>query len=502
MLGLLTPYSEELLYSTIARAGVHDGETSPKQLLDKVFFDRKVIATVDLPCHIQELADQYPDALGLDVQTLISRHTLWPVYAPFQPREKNQKIVSWMSGRSQGAVHLASGVAASRVKSKRRLLLCAACLEEQKLQHGECFWNRHWQVPLVKTCPIHGPLNATSIELNGEHRHAFIPVEAVDLLEAEKVTQMDFVFGRQIAKLLQVKSEGISYAQWTSFYKNFAASLDFTKGSRADHAAIHLAVTSFWGGRWLGDAGLLPTLGETSWLRSLFRKHRKSFSFAEHIVAILALSNGGKTVLDAINTAAHITPNSGKRALPMSQSTALGASLTSDQVDWQRRIEASSPTLARRESPALYARLYRNRRDWLMSVNSRSKMVGAVVNNRVNWAQRDGQVAEELRAVCESLSLDKHSPKLSKAFLIQKLSNRATVEKNLHRLPRCSALLDLYAEGTAEFQVRRLTREYKSALEGGENIRRWSLLRKAGLSDERITDLAADWLKELLGGKA
>jgi hypothetical protein len=36
MLGFPVPYTEELLYSTIARAGVYDGETSPKQLLDQV----------------------------------------------------------------------------------------------------------------------------------------------------------------------------------------------------------------------------------------------------------------------------------------------------------------------------------------------------------------------------------------------------------------------------------------------------------------------------------
>ena len=77
MLGFPTPYPKELLYSTIARAGVHDGDTSPKQLLEKVFNNRKVIATIDLPSHIQVLSNQYPSTLGLDARTLIEHHTLW-----------------------------------------------------------------------------------------------------------------------------------------------------------------------------------------------------------------------------------------------------------------------------------------------------------------------------------------------------------------------------------------------------------------------------------------
>ena len=44
-----TPLPDELIYSTVARAGLHHGIQSPKQLLDEVFQDRKVVATVDLP---------------------------------------------------------------------------------------------------------------------------------------------------------------------------------------------------------------------------------------------------------------------------------------------------------------------------------------------------------------------------------------------------------------------------------------------------------------------
>ena len=54
MLNFPMPYQHELIYSTVARAGTRLALDSPKQLLDEVFKNRKVIATVDLPCRLNE----------------------------------------------------------------------------------------------------------------------------------------------------------------------------------------------------------------------------------------------------------------------------------------------------------------------------------------------------------------------------------------------------------------------------------------------------------------
>jgi hypothetical protein len=54
------PYRDELLYSVIARYGVHQGIISPKDLLDDVYNDRKIVATVDLPSHVNKISSLYP----------------------------------------------------------------------------------------------------------------------------------------------------------------------------------------------------------------------------------------------------------------------------------------------------------------------------------------------------------------------------------------------------------------------------------------------------------
>jgi hypothetical protein len=405
-----------------------------------------------------------------------------------------------MSGTSQGAAHLASGIAASRVKAKTNLYVCDECLKEQKSKYGECFWNRLWQVPLVKVCPLHGPLYTTNIDLDGEHRHSHIPVESSRILEPLKIESADRVFANQVVELFQVQNEGISFSQWTEFYRRLASNLGLLRGRRIDHAKIHEVVLEFWGKLWLAEAGILPSDTETSWLRGLFRKHRKSFSFSEHIVVLSALSNGTFGIRNAIAEASSMMI-SRKKTSVRGQEPVNANELSRDQIEWERLLEQSHPKEARQHSPALYARLYRNHRDWLMQINSANHAENKSVNKRVDWPQRDRQTAKELRCIFEKLSKDLYVPHLSKTFLIHQLKHRATVEKNLYRLPRCSALLSLYSESTDEYQARRLTRAYLMTKEKGLEIKRWSLLREAGLSDERMTDTVSALLRNILSEK-
>jgi hypothetical protein len=498
MIGFPLPYPEELLYSTIARSGVHDGETSPKQLLDKVFKNRKVIATMDLPSHLQVLANQYPKTLGMNVNVLINRHTLWPIYAPFLPPERNHEVIKWLMKSSHGAAHLASGNVASRVKTKDRIYICAQCLKEHKKKYGECFLNRHWQVPLVKTCPQHGSLSMTTIVFDGEHRHTYIAIGESEVLDVLDTNSIDKLFSQQVAQLMQVKSKGISSAQWTTFYKQFASSQGYLDGRRIDHARIHNVVITFWGKHWLKEARILPSDSETSWLKGLFRKHRKSFSFAEHIVVIVAISNGAFSICDAIEKASSIAISNGKSSYKKELKLIITNQLSQDKIEWKQLIEQSSSKADRIKNQALYARLYRNNYDWLMHINSLFHAEKVVVNNRVDWKQRDRKIARELYCVYGELCEDLNAPHLSRTFLLHQLEQRGTVAKQLHRLPRCSTLLSFYSESITEYQVRRLTRAYLAMQKSEQEIKRWSLLRQAGLSDERMTDIVVELLKDIL----
>ncbi|HDV0904768.1 TPA: TniQ family protein [Vibrio fluvialis] len=116
MLGFPLPYRDELLYSTIARHGIHSGTVSPKELLSEVFGDRKILATSDLPSHLKRIAALYPEEVGITPESLLYRNTLFPLYAPFVGEARRFALIRELTANGKSFVHLTAGAAASRIK--------------------------------------------------------------------------------------------------------------------------------------------------------------------------------------------------------------------------------------------------------------------------------------------------------------------------------------------------------------------------------------------------
>ena len=495
MLGFPIPYSNELLYSLIARAGVHEGETSPKQLLDSVFANRKVIATVDLPCHVESIASQYAESLELTSKVLIKKHTLWPAYSPFIPDQRRIRVEKWMLGESKGSIHLATGLVASRIRAKQKLMLCESCRDEHQQKYGEALWDRRWQVPLVHYCPLHGPLSETDINLNGEHRHAFIPISQSNIVGKVSLTKSDICFSELTYELFDgYTNESPSYRQWSCFYRNLAIDHGLVLGKRLDHRGLLDEYISYWGKDWLRKANLMPSQKDSSWLKSIFRKHRKAFSFAEHLTVIEAISFGkiqiGKAIEQALSYKNKAKKPEAKERVDLQE-------CSQDQDDWLALLLSNGPKGAREIQPALYARLYRNRHDWLMCVNEKHQLPAFNVNNRVDWEKRDCQTSVALLNFVKQAKKNLLMPRLSKTFLINQIDNSSTIEKNLYRLPRSRAVLERYSESIDGYQVRRLNRAIIELRARQQCVKKWILLREAGLSEDRMTGVAKSFLKEI-----
>lgn len=126
------PYPDELIYSLVARAGIRSAITSSKQLLDEVFGDRKVIATIDLPSHLSSISALLINTGKFDVQQLIYEHTMFPMYVPFVDESIRIRAMERMDNSSKGSVHLMLGAPASIVKTSDNFRICPVCVAEQK----------------------------------------------------------------------------------------------------------------------------------------------------------------------------------------------------------------------------------------------------------------------------------------------------------------------------------------------------------------------------------
>ena len=495
------PYENELIYSLVARAGVHAGITSPKQLLDEVFANRKVIATVDLPGNLDAIVENLHHNSKYCLDRLIDRHTLFPTYSPFVSERVRNKARKMMKGVTKGAVHLSLGALSSRINHQTSLRYCPACLRDQIKRHGEPYWERQWQYFGVDVCEKHGCLVTSKFDL-WRHRHEFISPtpELIDETGCYSKSDWEQMVAQEYNCLLVRETDKFpTFDQWTSFYHSLAQDNSCVRGSQVNHYAIKERFLGVVPGEWLQVKGLYKIKGETSWLKSIFRKHRKSFSFLEHL-AVIKCFVPSENIVDIIDLVSNYSLTGKvyleKRSNPDGVSVSL---FDSNRRKWRKFVKKSGPKQARSNSfgGAAYAWLYRHDRQWLLDINAEFKLARTTQNNRVDWIKRDKEVEEQLRKIIEENRNNPECPRRTKNWLLLQTPKGPSNSKNLNKLPQTSAFLNTASETVSEYQVRRLERAVKYLELAGEEVKRWTILRMAGLSRQRITPPAQEVIDDL-----
>ena len=496
------PYSNELIYSTIARAGVYQGIVSPKQLLDEVYGNRKVIATLDLPSHLGVIAKHLQQTGCYFVQQLIYEHTLFPLYAPFVGKERRDEVIRLMEHQAQGAVHLMLGVAASRVKSDNRFRYCPDCVALQLNRYGEAFWQRDWYLPALPYCSKHGALVFFDRAID-DHRHQFWALSHTELLSGypnNSISQLT-ALAAYIAPLLdapQLQELSPSLEQWTLFYQRLAQDLGLTRGKHICHDLVAERVRHSFSDEVLEKLHLtLEEHKETCWLKSIFRKHRKTFSYLQHSIVWQALLPK-LTIIEALQQASAITEHSiATRRVSQSVQPSY-EDLSVKHKDWQQLVHKHQGIKAARQSlegGALYAWLYRHDRDWLVHWNQQHQQERLAPAPRVDWGQRDRIAVRQLLRIIRRLDSNLNHPRATSSWLLKQIPNGASFAKNLQKLPLVALCLKRYSESVEDYQIRRISQAFIKLKQEGLELRPWRLLRGATLSKERITKEARNFLE-------
>lgn len=493
------PYQNELIYSTVARAGIRLALSSPKQLLDEIFQNRKVIATVDLPCHLNAIINQFP-ANQLSLEDIAYQHTLFPIYAPFVSENRRQQCLHWMAEVSQGSIHLALGINASRLNPIQKLRHCPACFKEQLELYSELYWPRLWQIQGA-SCPLHGELIDSTIELRSLHRHDFITptYETCPKQIQSKATSNNLFITQKLLELLSLPpSESPNYEQWTMFYHQIAQQNDCLRGQHhIDHDRILDKIAARWSPQFLEQYNLAGLKSETSWLRSILRKHRKSFSYLEHIIVIEALVHkewSFSTILEQVKNFNEDPKVNNSPDLKI----CVPPNCLEYREKWLKLVKELGIKPARTLDQALCAWLYCNDKDWLLKINQTFHQGFIPHGDKVDWRRRDITYVRQLIRLYNDLIWDLDSPRRSAKWWLKQTSYVSTIEKNLYRLPLTQSFLKRYNEDISSYQIRRLTQVFIEIKIQNQDLPRWIILRKAGLSDERMTYETTKFLTKAL----
>ena len=501
MLNFPTTYPNELIYSTIARAGIHHAITSPKQLLEEVFANRKVIATIDLPSHLTCLLKHLPPHYTLE--NLAYKHTLFPIHALFSPENTRLKCLQWMGNQSKGSIHLTLGVAASKVKQISMHRYCHLCLKDQYRQYGELFWSRIWHIQGANCCSKHKvKLSEFILTPHLMGRHQFIAANNIISLNQtpELAHELDQIVSSRIDDLLKLlPTSSPTFHQWSQFYHRTARQLGCGKGNKhIDHTKTYAAIIKIWDLKWLRQHHLDELHTETSWLKAIFRKHRKSFSYLEHIIVLEAFYPKGWT-WEAVLSEIHQIPSNPSETDIQIQCTEYKdiSILTEKRNEWVSLIQNFGIKPSRIKNAALYAWLYRNDKSWLLAKNKKLHVLPTPSHKKVNWSLRDWRLVKQLFKVFYKSVDNLNLPRQSRNWYLRQLPQHSTVEKNLYQLPLTNKFLSTFSEDISSYQIRRITRTIIQLQKLNQYQADWQILRQSGLSEERLTDETIRFLNQI-----
>jgi hypothetical protein len=94
----------------------------------------------------------------------------------------------------------------------------------------------------------------------------------------------------------------------------------------------------------------------------------------------------------------------------------------------------------RKRVPAVYTWLYRHDRDWL-EAQPPAPVRPNSHKPRINWTAVDGAIAEALRREAAILLTQVPPVPVTRAALERAMGQRGWLEKRLHKLPLCAAIL-------------------------------------------------------------
>lgn len=150
-----TPYPDELFYSVVARYHIRSRNLLFSQTLEDLFNSANISSKVVLPNCLKALTDKLIEGSHITSNNIIDGHTLFPLFCPFVPLERNFKIIEAMESKQHHASTIA-GIQQNKIPTIHKYFkYCPECIITDEKMFGESYWHRTHQVFGVTICPVH-----------------------------------------------------------------------------------------------------------------------------------------------------------------------------------------------------------------------------------------------------------------------------------------------------------------------------------------------------------
>lgn len=286
-------FPDELLYSWFARYHDHSGNVSSKQTMQELFGKISSVAVVDFPNNVKSFYNNIEQFNPPNIKSIIKNHTMYNYYTVFQSEEMRKRAIDYIkNGGKPGAIHMFLGIAASTIKDWQYLRFCDSCVKQDREQYGEAYWHMNHQFPKVFYCHLHQELLYNSnIKLRNPHKHEFISAEKANLIPPNIFSLYSSKTEHHLKKLSKESLYLLSLEPVDDICKIYKYLMQIN--GYANHLGkVHQKYfvekfKSYYGEELLTliDCNF-DECSDTSWIRSIVRKHRKAFHPIQHLLVL------------------------------------------------------------------------------------------------------------------------------------------------------------------------------------------------------------------------
>jgi hypothetical protein len=465
------PYPGELFYSMCARFSERMQYRYPGSVMIELFGTARAWSTIDPPRRLHHLVAALPPGYPCTVDKWIDEHTLLPFYSPFVQPDRFARL---REPKASGSPGRAPFIISRHPPMPDRLRFCPLCVQEDRRQFGECYWHRLHQAPGIYVCPVHKTFLESS-DVGAHTIREFIPAESctlqsiqlrpLDLLNPGQRAMLEMACdaawlldqGCLASNLETVQNQYINLLIKRGFATSDGRIYDLNNFLQAFNVCYPLEILTL----------LRCEPGEARrwhWLFGLLRKGQGQPP-ARHLLLIHFLGHTAETFFNLpaeCQYSARPCPQLNLASQPRKEQPADPQICDKYRALWLSAMK-DNPTAGRgklaRMLPRVYLWLWSYDREWLNSHKpSCQRRGGAPAGPRLDWKERDTQLAEQVRQSAQRLlNLPGRPVRLTKSAIGRDIGRVELVQKSkLIKLPLTAQALSEVTESYEAFAVRRI----------------------------------------------
>ncbi|MGM9986959.1 MAG: TnsD family transposase [Bacillaceae bacterium] len=295
------PYPDELLYSAVARYHFYSGNIDCKDTLEELFGSRSVISSVGIGSHFSFLAAQLGEHYS--VESLLVNHTIYPYYAPFLSKERQQKIIEDVKGDGKG-LYTRLGFVAGGICRKDGLYYCSKCAKDDVEKYGEPYIHREHQLEGINYCSHH-EIRLRKYPIQSDSRIEYIRFETKymnlsELEEVEPYKSISVSLAKLAYQLLQLPLHQLNRSQIRAKYISLLQEENLmTASKRIRQKELYEAFSAFYPQNFLKQhESNIDEDYECNWLKVLLRNSKRHVHPFRHLLFMNFMKQSIETLQD------------------------------------------------------------------------------------------------------------------------------------------------------------------------------------------------------------